>query len=255
MSTEQCIQEIWESHKRSDLFPKAWRGKLDLDEAYNVQLGLLDRKIAQGERQAGWKVGMMSKAMRELLGGKEPIFGYLLQSGRIQSGHAFSFSNLTSPMVEHEILITLAQDLVGPNATPEEARRAIGTIAPAFEIIEMRGENVLADLPLFVIDNIGQRAFVHGDEIPVPNHFDFGNVRAEMRVNGEVIGTALGREAIDNQLQTLAWLANALHRYGRRLEAGQVIMSGTFVKPTPVAQNDVFQTKFSDVGVVGASFA
>jgi 2-keto-4-pentenoate hydratase len=241
MSTKQCIQEIWESHQRGDYFPKAWRGKLTLDEAYRVQLGLLDRKIAQDERQVGWKVGMMSKAMRELLGGKEPIFGYLLQSGRIQSGHAFSFTDLTSPMVEHEILITLARDLSGPNATPEQARQAIGTIAPAFEIIEMRGENVLADLPLFVIDNIGQRAFVHGEESTPPSDLDFGNVRAEIR-------------AIDNQLQTLAWLANALHRHGRRLQAGQVIMSGTFVKPTSVARNDVFQTKFSDVGIVRASF-
>jgi 2-keto-4-pentenoate hydratase len=254
MSTEQCIQEIWESHQRGDYFPKAWRGKLDLDEAYRVQLGLLDRKIARGERQAGWKVGMMSKAMRELLGGKEPIFGYLLQSGRIQSGHAFSFTDLTSPMVEHEILITLARDLSGPNATPEQARRAIGTLAPAFEIIEMRGENVLADLPLFVIDNIGQRAFVHGEDSTPPSDLEFGNVRAEIRVNGEIVATPLGREAIDNQLQTLAWLANALHRHGRRLQAGQVIMSGTFVKPTSVARNDVFQTKFSDVGIVRASF-
>jgi 2-oxo-hept-3-ene-1,7-dioate hydratase len=70
-----------------------------------------------------------------------------------------------------------------------------------------------------------------------------------------VIATPLGRDAIDNQLQTLAWLANALHRYGRRIQAGQCIMSGTFVKPTLVAQNDVLQTEFSDVGVVRASFA
>ena len=156
MSTEQRIQEFWESHQKRDFFPQKWRGKLDLPEAYRVQLGLLDRKTDLGERQAGWKVGMMSNAMRELLGGKEPIFGYLLQSGQILSEHVFKFSDLTSPMVEHEILITMAQDLVGPNVTPEEARRAIDTIAPAFEIVEARGENILADLPLFVIDNVGQ---------------------------------------------------------------------------------------------------
>src|SRR5689334_11904681 len=77
MSTEQCIEALWESHQRGDFFPQAWRGKLELREAYRVQLGLLDRKVARGECQAGWKVGLTADAMREMFGGKEPVFGYL----------------------------------------------------------------------------------------------------------------------------------------------------------------------------------
>src|SRR5882762_7761850 len=113
MSIDQSVQEIWESHQRGDFYPQAWRGKLNLIDAYRVQLGILDRKIAQGESQAGWKVGMMSKAMREMLGGNEPVFGYLLESARFQAPQIFSFDNLSSPMVEHEILITMGKDL-GP---------------------------------------------------------------------------------------------------------------------------------------------
>jgi 2-oxo-hept-3-ene-1,7-dioate hydratase len=69
-----------------------------------------------------------------------------------------------------------------------------------------------------------------------------------------VKATPLGREAIDNQLQTLAWLANALHRFGRRLEAGQRIMTGSFTKPMPVARGDTYETSFSGIGTVRASF-
>ena len=139
MSTEQCIQALWEAHQRGDFFPQAWRGKLELPEAYRVQLGLLDRKLARGERQAGWKVGLTADVMREMFGGKEPVFGYLLESGSVASGHAFRFAELRTPMVENELLVTLAQDLSGPGATAQDARRAVGTIAPALESVSSAG--------------------------------------------------------------------------------------------------------------------
>jgi len=46
MSTQETVQALWLLHERGDFFPSAWRGKLDLDEAYRVQLGLLDAKLA-----------------------------------------------------------------------------------------------------------------------------------------------------------------------------------------------------------------
>src|SRR5690349_24614762 len=137
MSTEQCVEALLEAHRGGDHFPQAWRGKLDLAEGYRVQLGLLDRKVAKGERQAGWKVGLTADVMREMFGGKEPVFGYLLESGSVESDYAFRFAELRTPMVEHELLITLTQDLPGPDATVQDAQRAVATIAPALEIVEM----------------------------------------------------------------------------------------------------------------------
>jgi 2-keto-4-pentenoate hydratase len=254
MSTEQTVQSLWEHQQRGDVFPEAWRGKLDLAEAYRVQLGILDRRLAQGERQAGWKVGLTADAMREMFGGKEPVFGYLLESGSVASGHTFRLAELRSPMVENELLVTMGQDLAGPNARPEDARRAIATVAPAFEIVEMRGADMRADLPLAITDNVAQRAFVHAAPVPLPPALDFGEVRAVVSVNGEVKATPLGREAIDNQLRTIAWLANALHRFGQRLQAGQRVMTGSFTKPMPVDAGDTYETQFSGIGSVRVTF-
>ena len=254
MSTEQTVQALWEHHARGEFFPAQWRGKLDLDEAYRVQLGLLERKLARGERQAGWKVGLTADAMRATFGGKEPVFGYLLESGSIPSGHAFRFAELRTPMVEHELLVTLGKDLSGPNATAQDAARAIATVAPAFEIVEMRGADMRVDMPLAIADNVAQRAFVHGSAVPFSERLDLGGIRAVVRINGEVKADVLGREVIDNQLQTVAWLANTLHRHGRRLQAGQRIMTGSFTKPMPAAAGDTFETAFGDVGSVRATF-
>ena len=255
MSIEQAVQALWEHQQRGEVFPQAWRGKLGLDEGYQVQLGVLERKLAGGERQAGWKAGLTADAMRAMFGGKEPVFGYLLESASRASGHTFRLSDLRTPMVENELMITMGRDLAGPAATAEDARGAIATVAPAFEIVEMRGADMKADLPLALIDNVAQRAFVHGTPVPLAPGLDFGEVRAVVRVNGEVRAEALGRECIDNQLRTIAWLANALHRHGRRLLAGQRIMSGSFTKPMPIAAGDIYETHFSGIGSVRATFA
>jgi 2-keto-4-pentenoate hydratase len=254
MTTKETVQALSRSHQRGNFFPDEWKGKLDLDEGYRVQLGLLDLKLARGERQAGWKVGLTADAMRELFGGKEPVFGYLLESGDIQSGHAFVFAELRSPLVENELLITMRGDLSGPGATAETARRAIATIAPALEIVEMRGPDMRVDMPLALTDNVAQRAFVHGIAVPFDPVLDLGGIRATVTVNGSVRIAATGREVIDNQLQTLAWLANVLHRYGRRLERGQRIMTGSFTKPVPVTPGDTIETHFSGIGSVTARF-
>lgn len=254
MTTRQIVKSLWHSHKQGDCFPNAWQGKLDLEEAYRVQLGLLDMKLAQGEQQVGWKVGLTAGAMREMFGGEEPVFGHLMRSARIQSGHTFIYSELRAPMVESEILVTLGQDLQGPGATANDARRAISAIAPAFEIVELRGADMRVDLPLAITDNVAQRAFVQGESIALAPEFDFSAIQAEVNVNGAVRESVVGGEVMDNQLYTVAWLANTLHRYGLQLKAGQQIMSGSFTKPVPVEAGDTLETRFSGIGTVIASF-
>src|SRR5512143_3129779 len=142
MSIEQTVAALWALQQQGDRFPAAWRGKLDLPEGYRVQLGLLQRRLGQGERQAGWKVGLTADAMREMFGNREPVFGYLLESGSTLSGHTFNLAELHNPLVENELLVTLARDLAGPAATVENAKRAVATVAPAFEIVEMRGPDM-----------------------------------------------------------------------------------------------------------------
>ena len=203
MTTEQTAKALWDSHEQGDFFPDAWKGKLDLEQAYRVQLALLDMELASGERQAGWKVGLTADAMREMFGGKEPVFGHLLESGSIPSGHTFKFSDLRNAMVENEILITMGEDLSGPDATPEDARRAISTIAPAFEIVELRGADMRVDMPLALTDNVAQRAFVHGGPVALSPDLDFGTISAEVRVNGKLHESVLGGDVMDNQLQTV----------------------------------------------------
>jgi 2-keto-4-pentenoate hydratase len=97
---------------------------------------------------------------------------------------------------------------------------------------------------------------VTGDAVlPYPKELDLANMTVEIKKNGAVEAQVRGGDALDDQLDSIAWLANQLAQYGRVVEAGHHIMSGAFVKPLPLTKGDRWETHFSSVGTIAASFA
>jgi len=253
MSMQHTVESIWKSQQSGVHFPGAWIGKLSLDDAYRVQQEILKIRLGEGATQAGWKVGLSATVAREMFGAKSPVFGYLLEASRHRSGHAFALAGLISPLVESEVLVVLGKDLSGPDVTLDQARAAVKEICPAFEIIERRGD-MRVDLALGVADNVMQKEFVVGPARPLSPEEDLGDVRVEVWINGKMADSVLGREAMDNPIQSLAWLANAVHRFGGALKAGQCVLTGTFTKPNAVSPGDRIESRFSGLGTVSASF-
>lgn len=254
MTIEQAVEILWNSIQKKNHRPEELKGKLTLAESYRVQLSMLARWLAVGEEQAGWKIGLTADATRSFFQATSPASGYLLKSRHFQSGHTFQFDELINPALESELCFTLKSSLKGPGVTREQVLAAIDSVAPAFEIVELRGDMV-ADLPLGIADNVAQKAYVTAAKIkPYPQDLDLGQITAEVRTHGEIVAKALGVEAIDNQLQSIAWLVNNLAEYGAHLEAGQCVMSGSFTKPLPIKKGDRWETCFSSVGTVSATF-
>jgi 2-keto-4-pentenoate hydratase len=78
-----AIEDFWVARQQGVYFPPAYAGRLDLDEAYAIQLALIDRRIAAGETLAGWKVGLTAKAIQEQFGFAEPVFACVLEAVRV----------------------------------------------------------------------------------------------------------------------------------------------------------------------------
>ena len=270
-----------------DHAPEALRKALSLSDAYQVQLGILDRLLASGEELSGWKIGGTSDAARQMLKLSEPVRGYLLAKNQYASGHTFEHAAIGKPVIESELCITIGTDLKGPGVTRAQVLDAVTAISPAFEVVQMRSD-MASDLPLGVADDVAQWGVVLGEALsPYPRDLDLGGISIqgaggdsgagamnavnghqpgfrgglrcaaiwrEMQKNGEVVQQAIGREVIDDQLDALAWLANRLAEHGRALEAGQCVMTGSCTRPTPIARGDTWQTTFSSVGTVTATF-
>ncbi len=254
MKVDEAVDILWEHLQRGAYFPDALKGALTLEDGYRAQLGVLARRVAAGEQQAGWKIALSGAATRQAMGIDAPAFGYLMGSAHYQDGASFSLDGIVNPAIESELCITMGKRLKGPGVTREQVIDALGQVAPAFELVSLRG-NLAADLPLGVADNIAQWGFVTGEVIaPYPKALDLADIKVEIQKNGEMEASVRGGEALDDQIDSITWLANELGKYDVALEAGHHIMSGAFVKPLPLTQGDTWQTHFSSVGTIRASF-
>jgi len=252
MNIEELTDVLWTSIQRGVHDPAALRAKLSVEQAYLVQLALLDRYLEAGEELAGWKVGLTAKAIQAQVNYHEPVFGFLLASGHRHSGQHFDFAGLIAPGFENELCLTLGRTLQGPDVTLEQARRAVSHVAPALEIIEKRCAPPL-DIPLVIADNNQQKAFVTGTEIPLGD-LDLGAATVDVTLNNVHQEQADGAEVSGTPIASVQWLANKLAGFGRKLEAGQRVMSGSFTRQYDLHAGDVVEATFEPIGIVSAAF-
>lgn len=252
MELQTVIDAIWECKQRGIYYPSEWRGKFGVEEGYRVQLGILEKQIKAGEHHAGWKVGLTAKAIQKQVNFHERVFGYLLQSSAMTSGAIIPFDEMVAPSFETELCVTLGRGLEGPDVTKAQAREALVGVAPALEVVEKRGD-FAGDPPLSMADNVQQKFFVTGPETnPLPPDADLRATTMEIFINGESMERADGNAVLDGPAASVAWLANALAPYGRKLEAGCRVMTGSFTKQFPIAQGDLIEAHFSPYGTVKA---
>jgi len=246
---QEAIETFWQARQAGEFFPSAWFDRLTIDQAYRIQLGLIARRAAGGERQIGWKVGLTAKPIQEQFGFHEPVFGCVLE--QVASGHVFPAGSLIQPGFESELCMVLARDLP-PGADLAAARAAVGAVHPALEIIETRGP-FTAQIALALADNAQQKTCVLGPPVPLPAAPEA--VACTVRINDAVAATGTGGAVLGNPLNSLIWLATKLAAYGRTLRAGEMVMTGSFTRQFPIMPGDRMTVDFSGVGTVEAAMA
>ena len=251
MSTtnDSLIEAFWQTRQQGIYFPPAYFGKLTIEQAYAIQLGLIARRCAAGERQIGWKVGLTAPAIQQQFGFHEPVFGCVLNSR--PSGHVFAPADLIAPGFENELCMRLAVDLSG-TVTLDEARAAIDLVYPALEIIETRGP-FTEQIALALADNAQQKTVVLGSPSPLPA--DLTAIEAHVSINGQRVATGTGDAVLGNPLHSIVWLASKLGAYGRGLKAGEIVMTGSFTRQFPITPGDKIETVFSSLGSVGTAMS
>lgn len=246
-ANDELIDAFWAARARGEYFPRAYFDKLSIDQAYHIQLGVIARRCAAGERQIGWKVGLTAPAIQQQFGFHEPVFGCILET--VPSGHRFAPSDLIKPGFENELCMRLGRDLSGP-VTLDQARAAIDVIYPSLEIIETRGP-FTEQIALALADNAQQKTVVLGAPVALPAHPE--TVAARVLINGAVMAEGTGDAVLGNPLNSVVWLAGKLGTYGRSLKAGEIIMTGSFTRQFPINPGDHIRTEFAGVDAVETS--
>jgi 2-keto-4-pentenoate hydratase len=242
---QAAIDSFWAARNRDVFFPPEWFDRLTLDAAYRIQLGLIERRCAAGERQIGWKVGLTAKPIQQQFGFHEPVFGCILESR--PSGHEFRSDELIRPGFENELCLRVNRDLAG-DIDLAEARAAIDAVYPSLEIIETRGDFV-AQIAVALADNAQQKTIILGDPVPLGDR-RLEDVAATIRINDATVATGTGEAVLGNPLNSVIWLASKLPEFGRAIRAGDLIMSGSFTRQFPITPGDRIHANFSTIGDV-----
>jgi 2-keto-4-pentenoate hydratase len=246
-----AIDDFWAARMRGEFFPQAYFDRLTMDEAYRIQLALIDRRVAAGERHIGWKVGLTAKAIQEQFSYHQPLFACILETR--PTGHVFGATELIHPGFETELCTRLGHGLDG-QVTLEQVRAAVDVIHPSFEIIETRGDPV-NQMALVVADNGQQRSVVIGAPVPLAPHVDLAQVGVRVQLNGGEVATGFGAAVLGNPLNSIQWLAGKIGEYGRSLRPGDIVMTGSFVRQFPLRPGDVAVAEFAGIGRVEVACA
>lgn len=228
------------------------RDRLDgmtLADAYYVQTVQLDHHIAAGRVMAGRKVGLTSLAMQKQLGVDSPDFGFFFQDMVYGDGANIPASAFIQPKVEPEFGFVLKEKLQGPGVTIEQAAAAIEAVYPAIEIIDSRITDWDIKLVDTVADNASCGAIVVGSTPLDVDPSALLDVSCALVIDGDTTGSGTGAAVMGNPVAPLAWLANVLGEQGVALEAGQLILPGSFTKAEPVTAGS---TAIADFGPLGS---
>jgi 2-keto-4-pentenoate hydratase len=245
---QEAIGAFWMARVRGEYFPPEWFDRLTLDEAYRIQLGMIARRCASGEKQIGWKVGLTAEPIQQQFGFHEPVFGCILDSRA--SGHVFRRDELIRPGFEPELCLRVNQELSG-EISMATARNVIDRVYPSIEIIETRGD-LSAQIAVAMADNAQQKTVILGNPVPLGG-LALNSVEATIQINGKTVATGRGDAVLGNPLNSVIWLARKLAEFGRGIRAGDLIMSGSFTRQFPIEPGDRVHADFKGVGDVQAA--
>ena len=227
---------------------------LTIDDAYAISLRLLERRIADGERVVGKKIGVTSKAVQDMLGVHQPDFGFLTDRMWVEGDIDIAALGLIQPRAEAEIAFILRDGLRGPGVTAQDVLAATESIAPCFEIVDSR----IADWRIGIVDTVADNAscgvFVLGEARLDPRGVDLPALHVTVTRNGRPLSEGYGAAVQGSPLTAVAWLANTLGAYGVTLDAGDIILSGSLVPLAPAVAGDVFAMMLDGVGSCIARF-
>jgi len=227
---------------------------LGIEGAYRIQQRLLARRMQDGERVVGKKIGVTSAAVMHMLGVHQPDFGYLTDAMVVNQGEAIDTRTLIQPKAEGEIAFVLKKDLMGPGVSVADVLAATECVMPCFEIVDSRIRDWKITITDTVADNASCGVFVLGSQAVSPFKIDLYSCGMVLEKNGEIVATGAGAAALGSPLNAVAWLANTLGRLGIGLQAGEVILSGALAAMFPARSGDHFRVSIGGLGECAVRF-
>ena len=227
---------------------------ITIDDAYRIQLRMVQHRLDAGERVVGKKIGVTSQVVMDMLKVDQPDFGHLLSGMVVNEGEGIRVSSMIAPKAEAEVAFILKRDLCGPGVTATDVLLATDCVMPCFEIVDSRIRDWKIRIQDTVADNASCGVFVLGGVRRDPRHIDLALAGMVVEKNGEIVSTSTGASVQGSPVNAVAWLANTLGAFGISLNAGDVILSGSQSPLFPVVAGDSLHCSVGGLGSTSVRF-
>ena len=227
---------------------------ITIEDAYQIQLRMIQRRVDAGETIVGKKIGVTSKIVMDMLKVDQPDFGQMTSGMVFNEGEAIRCDAMIAPKAEAEVAFILKRDLQGPGVTAADVLRATDCVMPCFEIVDSRIKDWKIKIQDTVADNASCGVLTLGGLRKDPRRLDLALAGMVLEKNGEVISTSTGAAVQGSPVNAVAWLANTLGRLGIALKAGEVILSGSQSPLVPVKAGDSLVCSVGGLGGTSVRF-
>jgi len=234
--------------------------EMTIEDAYAIQHAWTEIKLSQGREIRGRKIGLTSRVMQLAVNIDEPDYGVLFDDMVFDDGSVIPLERFISPRVEVELAFLLGTELRGPNCTMLDVLRATEYVIPALEVLDARIERVDPESGRTrtvldtISDNAGDAGIVIGGRPVRPFDVDLRWVSALFYRDGVIEDSGVAAAVLNHPANGIAWLANKLAAYGVGLEAGQIVLAGSFTRPVDASDGTVFHADYGELGSIACSF-
>lgn len=254
------LDEAERTRKQIGLLSLAHPG-MTLDDAYAIQRAWMAKKQAAGRRVIGHKIGLTSRAMQQALGINEPDSGVLFDDMLFEDSGEVPTSRFIATRIEAELAFVLKRDIEGAHCTVFDVMNATDYVIPALEILDTRilradpatgKARVAVDT---ISDNAANAGIVVGGRPMRPDQVDMRWVGAIVSKNAAIEETGLAAGVLNNPAAGIVWLLRRLAtQENKGLKAGEVVLSGSFIRPIEARAGDTIHADFGAMGSVSCRF-
>jgi 2-oxo-hept-3-ene-1,7-dioate hydratase len=233
---------------------------MTIGDGYAIQRAWVALELADGRIIKGRKIGLTSRAMQLSSQIDEPDYAPLMDDMFFAQGSDIPFTRFIAPRIEVELAFILGKPLKGPGVTLFDVMAATDYVSPAIEIIDARIEQFDRETkaPRKVFDTISDFAanagIVLGGRPVRPHDVDLRWVGAMLYKNGVIEETGLAAAVLNHPATGVAWLANKIAPHDEQLNAGDVVLGGSFTRPTTAVAGDNFHVDYGPLGAVAFRF-
>lgn len=234
--------------------------EMEMRDAYAIQNEILNAKRVSGRSVIGWKIGLTSKAMQSALNIDIPDSGVLFDDMLFDHDGLVPKDRFIHPRVEAEIAFVFKSPLEGAHLSAEDVINATDYVTPSLEILDTRivRQDPQSGKARTVLDTISDNAanagVVLGAEKHVISSHDLRWVGAIVSRDKEVEETGLGAGVLNDPVTSVLWLAQRMAQYGQKIEPGQIVLSGSFIRPIECPSGSHIHADFGAFGQVAISF-